>query len=354
MKIKSRLPVNVHECDVHLFKNKEEYSLKPIGVKPLRNVFVTQLGSVIHRLFLPGKSAENLRGSYDETFYWKHWRKAIEQFVVSKYGKSLKSITLKDDHSYFTIHTPWFGYFSWLTTCLPRLITVLEKYPDAVLIMPEEWKKVSYVMDSLALFPDLKTEIIPNDHHIFVKKFLLAETRPWTSYFYPEQVNSVRNLFFNHIKGIQIDIVPIKKIYVSRKKANRRKLTNEAELEAYLLQQGFQTICFEDYSILEQIYLMQHAEILISMHGAGLANTLFLQPGSKLLELTPKLEDPKLFRFPFWRIASILEVEYYVQFCASIDRGESDFYSRDLHVDREEFSIIVKKIIKSTPKTTNY
>ena len=337
-KIRTTLPLNLSEDKQHLFLTKESYKNKSLKIKKLKNVFISHWGLLIHRLFLPLKSAENLIGKYDSTFYKDHWRIAFEQYIVSKFGKSLPSQDFNDGE-YFTIHTPWFGYFSWLTTYLPRLIAVHKKYPNAILLVPKEWESISYVKDSLELFPNLRMEVVKSDHHMFVKNFIFAQVRPWTSQFYPEHLEAVRNLFSTD------NLTPVKRIYVSRKKANRRKIMNEEAIELFLTEYGFQSICFEDYTITEQVALMQNTEILISMHGAGLTNTLFLNPKSRLFELTPSVEFQKQFRFPFWRIASLLNIDYYVQFCKTIDQGEDDFYSRNLVVDMDEFKKNIEKLL---------
>ncbi len=347
MKIHTKLPVNLTSEYISLFKNRNVYSLHPLKIKKFNNVFITQSGLIIKNCLIPIKSAENLIGFYDKAFYFTHWKKAIEQFLVCKFGKSLKSFQLKDNQQYFTIHTPWFGYFSWLTTCLPRLLLMLDKHPNASLIMPEEWKRISYVMDTLKLFPDLKITIIPNDHHVFVRSFLLVETRPWTSIFYPEHIFKVRNFLINELYNQTLKIEAIKRIYVSRKKANRRNILNELEVVDYIRLHGFTEVCLEDYSVMEQVFLMQNAEVLISMHGAGLANTIFMKPESKLLELTPKVKDLNDFRFPFWRIASINKIEYLVQFCETIDGGETDMYSRNINVDMLDFKNNIQKILNN-------
>jgi capsular polysaccharide biosynthesis protein len=343
-KIRTKLPLNLLEKDQYLFLSKESYKNKSLKINKLKNVFISHWGLLIHRLFLPLKSAENLIGKYDNTFYRKHWRIAIEQYLVSKFGKSLPSQHFNDG-DYFTIHTPWFGYFSWLTTYLPRLIAIHKKYPHAILLAPEEWKSISYVKDSLELFPNLRMEIVMSDHHMFVKNFIFTQVRPWTSQFYPEHLEDVRNLFIAENAKVKNNLTPVRRIYVSRKKANRRKIINEEAIEFFLKEHGFESICFEDYSIIEQVSIMQNAEFLVSMHGAGLTNAMFLNPKSTLFELTPSIEYQKQFRFPFWRIASILNINYYIQFCATIDRGEDDFYSRNLEVNMDEFKKNILSII---------
>ncbi len=337
MQIKTKLPINVKMEHLHLFNGKQYYSLRPLKMREIKNVFITHWGLLLKNFFLPRRSAENLLGNYDQTFYVKHWRIALEQFFVSKFGKSLPSVKLNDEKLYFSIHTPWFGYFSWLTTYLPRLISVSEKYPNAVLLVPEEWRDLPFVDASLQLFDNVEKKVIEHDHHIFVKNYIFCETRPWTSMFYPEHIEQVRQLFFSAVENKENNLEPIKRIYISRKKTNRRKVLNEEVIEKYLFDNDFQSICFEDYSIFDQVFLMKNAEIVVSMHGAGMTNGMFMKPNSILFELSPEINDHKLFRFPFWRIASIVDVKYYIQFCESVNGGEDDYYSRNIIVDFQEF-----------------
>jgi hypothetical protein len=343
MNHKTKLPLNIADKYISLFKKKEYYKLPSLRVKVLKRVFVNHWGIVLKRFVIPFKSAENLIGSYDQTFYWIHWKKVIEQFLVCKFGKSLPFIKLDAKEEYFTIHTPWFGYFSWLTTYVPKLLSVIENHPHAILLVPEEWNKIMYVRDTLDMFPNLKMKVLPNDHHVFVEKFIFAENRPWTSIFYPEQIHQVRGVFFSQIAGVKLK--PVARLYVSRRKANRRKIVNELELLDYLKSQGFEEICFEDYSIAEQVFLMKNAEYLVSMHGAGLTNVMFMNPFTSVLEITPIVEKENQFRFPFWRISSILDVNYYVQFSTTVNNGEIDLYSRNIEVDIPELKMNIELML---------
>lgn len=48
---------------------------------------------------------------------------------------------------------------------------------------------------------------------------------------------------------------------------------------------GFETVYAEDLSFDEQRNLFFETKILVTPHGAGLTNVLFMQPGTKVLEL---------------------------------------------------------------------
>jgi hypothetical protein len=75
-----------------------------------------------------------------------------------------------------------------------------------------------------------------------------------------------------------------RRVYVSRRLAPKRRLTNEAELVAALGALGFEEHCLETYSLRDQIALMREAECVVGAHGAGLANLIFATD-SKLVEI---------------------------------------------------------------------
>lgn len=76
-----------------------------------------------------------------------------------------------------------------------------------------------------------------------------------------------------------------KKIYISRKDTDRRKITNENELEKMLNSMGFASFIPGQLSPQEQLSLLFNANLVISPHGAGLTSILAANPQTVLLEL---------------------------------------------------------------------
>ena len=63
-----------------------------------------------------------------------------------------------------------------------------------------------------------------------------------------------------------------KRIYISREKANYRYVLNEKDLEDTFIKYNIHSVCMEDFSLTEQILMFADLEMVISPHGAGLAN----------------------------------------------------------------------------------
>ena len=85
-----------------------------------------------------------------------------------------------------------------------------------------------------------------------------------------------------------------KRIYVSRQSASNRRVVNEEKLLAALRAYGFLLLDCAEMSVSDQIAAFSGADMVIAPHGAGLANLLFGEPGTAVLELFPDLEyqDP--------------------------------------------------------------
>lgn len=75
------------------------------------------------------------------------------------------------------------------------------------------------------------------------------------------------------------------KIYLSRRGAARRRLVNEAELEAALEARGFVCVRMETLPVAGQAKMFGSAKQVVSPHGAGFANLVFAPPGALLVEL---------------------------------------------------------------------
>lgn len=77
-----------------------------------------------------------------------------------------------------------------------------------------------------------------------------------------------------------------RRLYISRRDAQWRRLTNEDELLAALEPLGFEIVVPGDLRFDEQIKLFGEADIVIGAHGAGLTNILFAPATALVLELS--------------------------------------------------------------------
>lgn len=113
-----------------------------------------------------------------------------------------------------------------------------------------------------------------------------------------------------------------RRIYISRKKAPSRKITNEQELIDFLQKEGFTEYFAEDHSIAETAEIFNEAEFIIGIHGSGLSNLAFAGKGVKVIDIVaPKHLDPY-----YWVLTNFREGKYaYI-----VGKGDMDVDSEDL------------------------
>lgn len=343
-----RLPVNFKPEYEHLFRPDYKYLDVKLGVRSLENVFVNHYGLVLKNFLLVKGCAPNIGfSSYDDRFYYEHWRKAIEQLLVCKFGKSIPSIKLDPNKKYLLIHSPWFSYYFWITECLPRLLMVKDYLDELTLIYPESWKQFSFINETLLLFPKLKIEVVPADHQMFIKHLVMPEVKPWTPMFIPEQSLEVRKLILDEAFKRNVSVPSIKNLYLSRKDSKRKNFENETEVLNLLKKYGFEAVTFSGLSIFEQALLVHRAKNIVSITGAGMSNFTFLSEGTNVLDVTnEKYIHHKKYKFHYWKLTTIMRSNYFVQFCPHTNHPDVPRFSlQNLIPNLEEMEQIVHEMI---------
>lgn len=105
-----------------------------------------------------------------------------------------------------------------------------------------------------------------------------------------------------------------RRLLVARK-GPTRMIHNLEQVQSLLAPYDFETVYLEGMSVVDQILLFQRAEFVVSPHGAGLANLVFCEAGTKVIEFMPSVE----MRPFFWMIAAKLNLVHGVQFCGAAD-----------------------------------
>ena len=313
MIIELSYPKNIGHHDKMLFDDIKKYHVSVPVLQQLKNVFVNHDGLVLKNFKLNVRSGYNLKGNKDINFYWAYWKLILEQYLVCKFGKSLKSLKFPNQKvTYSIVHTKWFNYGFWLNDALNRCILLEENYSNnnLVLLLPESILKIPYVKETLSVF-NFNIKVIPEGEHCFVERFVLPETREYTAYFDPISIRRIRKRFLKvALVKTNISVFPTK-IYLSRKERGVRCLENEEQVEKVLVDLGFTVLNFDSLSVWDQIAYMHHASWFVSNHGAGFSNILFMQKGSKVLEFLEYDFAHYGNPFPHWRLATLNKLEYY-------------------------------------------
>ncbi|MEI6572485.1 MAG: glycosyltransferase family 61 protein [Alphaproteobacteria bacterium] len=139
---------------------------------------------------------------------------------------------------------------------------------------------------------------------------------------YPDEMRAIGNLADKYLSASK----PPSRVFVTRSKAQRRRITNEIELRDVLERYGFKTVELRFGNPLEQIALFRNAEIIMSVHGASLTNLIWAKT-ARVIELFPSNLRPK----HYLNIAAQMGLEY-----QPIIGSEGD--------NREDFIIDIEEI----------
>jgi Glycosyltransferase 61 len=95
-------------------------------------------------------------------------------------------------------------------------------------------------------------------------------------------------------------IEQVRRIYV-RRGVSKRAVLNEEEVLALLVPAGFEAVTMDGRSVAEQAEMFAGAEVIVSTHGAALANLVFSRAGTTAVELMGRNSASNMFAFLAWR-----------------------------------------------------
>ncbi|HEV2483379.1 MAG TPA: glycosyltransferase family 61 protein [Puia sp.] len=320
------LPCNIEENTLPFFAPYTTYKAPDLPVRTLKNVFITYSGLAIDRNGLVTSCYHDYPEQHEI-----HFREAAHFFQEADRDAD-KIVELTDDRTYLLIHHPWCNYYHWMCEAILRLWTVRDKIEELVLLLPEHYKDIDFVTGSLAPFGLKNIFYIPANKSILVKRLCVPAIKPVCDSYDVEKLKGIREFYLEHrAKTPSLNLG--ERLYLSRKKAARKKVVNEDEVEDIMRRHGFTIICNEDYTFPEQVGIYSHARLLVSIHGSGLTNMLFMREGSGILEIlkerTNSLGRPS---FVFWYQAAALGFRYYQQLMPWFQAGD-DYFFGDFHID---------------------
>lgn len=127
-----------------------------------------------------------------------------------------------------------------------------------------------------------------------------------------------------------------RRLFVARR-GPTRTIANHAQVQEALERLGFETVYLEGMGMADQIRLFRSAAFVVGPHGAGLANLLFCDAGTKVIEFMPSIE----FRPFFWLISAKLGLVHGIQFCpTSAEQG----FQGALGVDVGKLLALVRRV----------
>ncbi len=329
-------PINLCEEDQELFSHEFSKNIPSIFMQEVLGAVMTPEGVFLRW----GKVSESLT-KYSKVKYPNFsLSKDYLRFIKKNYwdrrriNVNKKALWITDRVSH--------NYFHWLFDVLPRLWlfhSTIANAQDYTLLLPKAYEKLSFVKHSLNAFDISETTYLSDEATYGINSLLIIEHTAPTGNYRPNIIQEVRQKLLAKL-GNQGHFQQ-ERIYISRSKASRRKILNEEALIKVLDAYQFSTVHFEDLSFQEQISITRRAKYLVSNHGAGLSNMLFMQPGSCIFEL--RQEDDSRNNC-YFSLASANDLNYYYQNCPP-DKSKVVNSHSDVYVDISKFKNSLNRML---------
>lgn len=190
------------------------------------------------------------------------------------------------------------NYYHFLIETLPRLLHVHDVQPEALPVFGSSLPR--YVVEALDASglpqPTIRLHPLTSD------SLFLCDPSPF-GWPHPSNVRRLAKLATTvapHIKQTGTVYVP--------RLGSSRTLADESALIDEFSDQGATVARLDQMTWVEQVELFRSSERVIAPHGAGLANMVFMKPGSQVIELTTGTWWNPCFR----DIAAIVGLEHHL------------------------------------------
>lgn len=237
----------------HYFQNRTTYLLNNVILEPKQGLVYSETGELI---------AESTTWPLSHAYSSFPWNP----------GKNLKRLHIKSG-VLITSNAFW----HWLIEDLASTIFSLQVNSDSPVLVAKNPPK--YVLDFLET---VDREIIFLEEPVQVDSLILVGKGQDSGWPHPKDLDVLSNYnpFVRVIQRGSFD----KKIYISRR-ASRRSPKNEEEIERLFFSHDFEILRLEDFDLLEEIRIMSGVSFLAGIHGAGLANLIWMPRESKILDI---------------------------------------------------------------------
>ncbi|KQN29175.1 glycosyltransferase family 61 protein [Sphingomonas sp. Leaf38] len=221
------------------------------------------------------------------------------------------------------------NYFHWLLEALPRLWLAQRQglAADATIWLPPLRPWMDQMLNALPPIGRIATQgdSVTRCERLLMPARGLANIHTFSAHAFA-MADDIRDRYATKTRSGR-------RFFISRSTASSRKLTNEAAVMAIAAEHGFEPIEPQYLSFREQVELFSGADAIAGPLGAGLANAVFMHPGSAFIEIAPEGREGDATLFA--NLAHHRQLDYF----AAVGPTVAD---DPRPIDRREFAIDVE------------
>jgi len=329
---KYSLPKNFEDKkEFSIFKNVPDEICKKPQINFFKNIHIST-NSVLFNYF---KIIQKSCISEENFQQYSRGYKFFLKFIFPKFNFSKKKILVITDE--------WTSnYYHWHIFALQKLTVLKEEnlIANSLLFLPKKYQKYPFVLSSLEKFGIKKNQII----FLRRKSNIKASEAPLV------EISQHHPIIFQHIQQTLLQNCPKinhnfgDKIYISREGQSLRKIENEKDMLPIFEKYGFKKVIMDTLSYDQQINIARDAKHIISPHGAGLTNILFMSQGCNILELATKPNPSKPIT-DYYKLATMLNINYFYQECEMHGAKAHDYHQTNLLVNLEKLEKNIKLML---------
>jgi len=173
--------------------------------------------------------------------------------------------------------------------------------------------------------------------HYQCQQLLIPSFVGFTGHPTPRSCDLILEGFDNYLKEEKIQDAYGSYLYISRQYAGVRHVLREDDLIAQVTTLGFSPICLENLNWQQQIAVFRQAKVIIAPHGAALANLVFCQEHTTVIEIF----NPQYLHWCYWQLCSVKKLNYYPYF----ETDNLDQLAHDMTRGRQDIEINLNKFI---------
>lgn len=333
--VQRKAPQNLAEDDKFLFSAELTKVLPMVNINQADKAFLTPSG---HLFKGPVLDVNQFNLGIDFKTLVKNYLKGLLSIF------NLRKVT-RVDRAYFFTNSNTTNFFHWFLDSLQKLELLSDvlsgEEKDHVFIIPAN-HNASFIINSLPAFGF--TFIIQKVNQLLLVDSLTVVPDIAPSGNYRKEIvlalsERLRSQFTSGVNEQE----KIKKVYITRRNAEKRKIINEVDLISILQINGFEICDMDNISFGEQINIMTNADVLISLHGAGLTHMLWMKKSSTVLEIRARDDSSNNCYFT---LASDLGINYYYALAdktdLSLSTQQSDYTINPNHFEEELLQMLNK------------
>lgn len=217
------------------------------------------------------------------------------------------------------------NYYHWLVDVLPRLLMLRANCSRVTLLLPANaraYMRLSAQALGFNRFTEIPKESIVRGLDIVMPGHAASMGRQDATL-----LHQVRQELLQVFASPAV-LTPVRRLFLSRRTQQVRRLLNEDVMLPLLAAHGIESVVLDALTLPEQVTLLQGAELIVGVHGAGLTNMLFLPPGAAVVELL----DGNRLNQCYYNLATNLALPYYLVPCqakvvASVHENNYDLWA---------------------------